>query len=84
MLHRRLQRVSPGSISPACSRFRTWASTEKIAEYLETGHIVVVEELRATIPPGVRQMMAIPTLRPKRAMMLHRETRTRRGMRKGR
>jgi len=46
---------------------------EKIAEFLDTGQIGVVEELRATIPPGVRQMMAIPTLGPKRAMMLHRD-----------
>jgi DNA polymerase (family X) len=42
-------------------------------EYLQTGHIGAVEELRARIPPGVRQMMAIPTLGPKRAMMLYRE-----------
>jgi DNA polymerase (family 10) len=46
---------------------------EKIAEFLHTGQIGVVEELRATIPPGVRQMMAIATLGPKRAMMLHRD-----------
>jgi DNA polymerase (family X) len=46
---------------------------EKITEYLRTGRISAVEELRAKIPPGVRQMMAIPTLGPKRALMLHRQ-----------
>jgi DNA polymerase (family X) len=46
---------------------------EKIQEYLRTGHIAAVEELRAKMPPGVRQMTAIPTLGPKRALMLHRE-----------
>jgi len=46
---------------------------EKIVEYLRTGQISAVEELRARMPTGVRQMMAIPTLGPKRAMVLHRE-----------
>jgi DNA polymerase (family 10) len=48
---------------------------EKIAEYLRTGRMSSLEKLRATMPPGVRQMMAIPTLGPKRAIMLHRELR---------
>src|SRR5688572_16256967 len=37
---------------------------EKIAEYLRTGRMSSLEKLRATMPPGVRQMMAIPTLGP--------------------
>jgi DNA polymerase (family X) len=45
---------------------------EKVAEYLQSGSMPSVEELRATIPAGVRQLTAIPTLGPKKAMELHR------------
>lgn len=45
----------------------------KVAEYLRTGTVPALEELRARIPAGVREMTAIPTLGPKRAMMLYRE-----------
>jgi len=43
---------------------------KKIAEYFETGSFEALEELRAKVPPGVRQMISIPTLGPKKAMML--------------
>jgi DNA polymerase (family 10) len=43
----------------------------KVAEYLETGTMSALEELRAQIPPGVRQLMAIPTLGPKKALALY-------------
>lgn len=46
---------------------------EKINEYLQTGAIAALDELRAQIPSGVREMMAIPGLGPKRAMALYRE-----------
>lgn len=46
---------------------------EKIHEYLQTGVIATLEDLRAQIPDGVRRMMAIPGLGPKKAMVLHRE-----------
>ncbi|MDT0319447.1 DNA polymerase/3'-5' exonuclease PolX [Streptomyces millisiae] len=46
---------------------------DKIAEYLETGHVAAIEETRSTVPPGVRELMSIPTLGPKRAMTLYRE-----------
>ncbi|WUD71727.1 DNA polymerase/3'-5' exonuclease PolX [Streptomyces sp. NBC_00510] len=46
---------------------------EKVSEYLRTGTVPAVEELRARIPAGVREMTAIPMLGPKRAMMLYRE-----------
>ncbi|MEU1620126.1 DNA polymerase/3'-5' exonuclease PolX [Streptomyces sp. NPDC005722] len=46
---------------------------EKVTEYLRTGTVPAVEELRARIPAGVREMTAIPTLGPKRAMMLYEE-----------
>jgi DNA polymerase (family X) len=46
---------------------------EKVHEFLQTGTMVAVEELRAQIPAGVRQLMAIPGLGPKRAWVLHQE-----------
>jgi DNA polymerase (family X) len=46
---------------------------DKVAEYLATGSIAAVDEIRARIPPGVREMIAIPALGPARAMQLHAE-----------
>lgn len=45
----------------------------KIAEYLETGEIQRVEELRAEIPDGVRSLISVPSLGPKKAMLLFEE-----------
>jgi DNA polymerase (family X) len=45
----------------------------KIREYLETGAIEALEELRAEIPDGVRALMSIPTLGPKKAMVVYEE-----------
>jgi DNA polymerase (family 10) len=50
------------------------ASTgEKIHEFLQTGSMPALEELRAEIPAGVREMIAVPGLGPKKAMMLYRD-----------
>jgi DNA polymerase (family X) len=46
---------------------------EKIAEYFRTGTIAKLEDLRSDIPEGVREMIAIPALGPKKAMLLHRD-----------
>ncbi|MGW7407592.1 DNA polymerase/3'-5' exonuclease PolX [Streptomyces sp. NPDC054833] len=46
---------------------------EKVVEYFRTGSISAVEELRARIPAGVRQLTAIPTLGPKKAFLLYEE-----------
>src|SRR3989454_8996515 len=46
---------------------------EKIQEYLEKGSINSLEELRAQVPAGVRQMISIPGLGPKKAMVLYRD-----------
>jgi DNA polymerase (family 10) len=46
---------------------------EKIVEVLATGTFADLEELRAQIPPGVRELMSIPGLGPKKAMVLYRE-----------
>ena len=45
----------------------------KIAEYQRTGTIAALEELRASVPDGVRAMTKIPALGPKRAFQLYRE-----------
>ncbi|MFB7210576.1 DNA polymerase/3'-5' exonuclease PolX [Streptomyces sp. NPDC056255] len=46
---------------------------DKVVEYFRTGKVAVAEERRARIPAGVRQLMSIPTLGPRRAMTLHEE-----------
>lgn len=46
---------------------------EKILEYLETGTVASLDELRAQIPAGVRDMIAVPGLGPKKAMVLYRD-----------
>jgi DNA polymerase (family X) len=46
---------------------------EKIAEYLDTGTILTLDELRSVIPDGVRSLMSIPMLGPKKAMVIHEE-----------
>jgi DNA polymerase (family 10) len=43
----------------------------KIHEFLRTGSIGALEELRAQIPQGVRALTTIPGLGPKRAMVLY-------------
>ncbi len=46
---------------------------EKIHEFLQDGTIAALEELRAQIPAGVREMIAVPGLGPKKAMILYRD-----------
>ncbi len=46
---------------------------EKVEEFLSTGTIEALDELRAKIPGGVRQMMSVPGLGPKKAMALYTE-----------
>src|SRR5258707_13476585 len=46
---------------------------DKITEFREAGAILVLEELRADIPAGVRELTRIPALGPKRALQLHRD-----------
>jgi DNA polymerase (family X) len=46
---------------------------EKIDTYLRTGAIPELEELRGRIPPGVREMMSVPGLGPKKAMTLYQD-----------
>src|SRR2546422_9872151 len=46
---------------------------EKILEYFQSGSIPAVEELRAQIPAGVRELISISTLGPKKALMLYKD-----------
>ncbi len=43
----------------------------KVAEYLTTGHIAALDELRAKIPAGVLELTRVPGLGPKRALQLN-------------
>lgn len=45
----------------------------RLAEYLDTGTMHDLETLRLQIPAGVREMIRIPGLGPRKAMMLHRD-----------
>ncbi|NUT07198.1 MAG: DNA polymerase/3'-5' exonuclease PolX [Hamadaea sp.] len=47
--------------------------TAKVVEYLDTGAIRTLEELRTRIPPGALQLMEIPGLGPKKAVTLTKE-----------
>ncbi|UQX04050.1 DNA polymerase/3'-5' exonuclease PolX [Streptomyces sp. RerS4] len=46
---------------------------DKIVEYLRTGRMPAVDEARASVPAGVRELIAIPGLGPRRAMVLYEE-----------
>jgi DNA polymerase (family X) len=45
----------------------------KVNEIIATGSFAELEELRADIPDGVRQLTQIPALGPRRALQLYRE-----------
>ncbi|WP_149182738.1 DNA polymerase/3'-5' exonuclease PolX [Streptomyces sp. TRM49041] len=45
----------------------------KVVEFLRSGRVSAIEETRATIPAGVRELITIPTLGPKKALVLHEE-----------
>jgi DNA polymerase (family 10) len=47
------------------------AIAAKIGEYLRTGRIHQLDELRAKVPAGVRRLAEVPGLGPKRAMILY-------------
>ncbi|MPZ89572.1 MAG: DNA polymerase/3'-5' exonuclease PolX [Nitriliruptorales bacterium] len=49
------------------------STAKKITEYLETGTIGMLEELRAGVPPGLVELVRIPGLGPKTAAILHAE-----------
>jgi DNA polymerase (family 10) len=49
------------------------ATAKKVREFAEGGKMTALEEMRARIPPGVRELTGIPGLGPKKAMLLHSE-----------
>ncbi|HLF69602.1 MAG TPA: helix-hairpin-helix domain-containing protein, partial [Actinomycetota bacterium] len=49
------------------------ATAAKVVELITTGRIAKLEEARAAIPAGVREMMDLPGLGPRKAMALHTE-----------
>ncbi|MGI5141174.1 MULTISPECIES: DNA polymerase/3'-5' exonuclease PolX [unclassified Streptomyces] len=64
-----ISRLDPGALRDIPNVGRSIA--EKVAEYLRTGTMAVVEERRARIPAGVRELITIPTLGPKKALRLY-------------
>ncbi|MFJ8666196.1 DNA polymerase/3'-5' exonuclease PolX [Streptomyces sp. NPDC093600] len=46
---------------------------DKVLEYLRTGRMTVVEEARASVPAGVRELITVPGLGPRKAMVLYEE-----------
>ncbi|MFD7256410.1 DNA polymerase/3'-5' exonuclease PolX [Streptomyces sp. NPDC059874] len=44
---------------------------QKVLDYLRTGHVPAIDEVKAAVPAGVRELTRIPGLGPKRAMLLH-------------
>ncbi|MCX5010527.1 DNA polymerase/3'-5' exonuclease PolX [Streptomyces sp. NBC_00555] len=46
---------------------------DKILEYLRTGRMPFVDEARASVPAGVRELITIPGLGPRKAMLLYEE-----------
>ncbi|HUG84970.1 MAG TPA: helix-hairpin-helix domain-containing protein, partial [Euzebya sp.] len=47
------------------------STAKKIIEYLDTGTIAMLEELRGEVPPGVVELTRVPGLGPKTAVQLH-------------
>jgi DNA polymerase (family X) len=47
------------------------STAEKVLEFFRSGSVSSIEELRAKIPAGVRELISIPTLGPKKAMVLY-------------
>jgi DNA polymerase (family 10) len=46
---------------------------EKIQEFLREGTFETLENLRAKIPPGVREIIAVPGVGPKKALILYQD-----------
>lgn len=47
------------------------STAKKIAEYLDDGEIVMLADLRAKVPAGLRELTRVPGLGPKTAVQLH-------------
>ncbi|MFA5788096.1 MAG: helix-hairpin-helix domain-containing protein, partial [Actinomycetota bacterium] len=49
------------------------AIAAKVREFVSSGRMADLEDLRSQVPDGVREMLRIPGLGPKTATVLHRE-----------
>jgi DNA polymerase (family 10) len=49
------------------------AIAAKVREFVETGRMHALEELREQFPAGLRELLRVPGLGPKKAMLLYRE-----------
>src|ERR1044072_8338956 len=47
------------------------AIAAKVREYLDTGRVAKLEELRDQVPPGLRALVRVPGLGPAKARMVH-------------
>ena len=47
------------------------STAKKIAEYLSTGSMQMLDDLRAKVPPGLVELIRVPGLGPKTAKLLH-------------
>src|SRR6266496_2722613 len=43
----------------------------KVREYLETGHVRALDELRAEVPEGLRVLVRVPGIGPRKARLIH-------------
>ncbi|UCE38621.1 MAG: DNA polymerase/3'-5' exonuclease PolX, partial [Thermoplasmata archaeon] len=51
------------------------AIAKKIGEFLDTGKLKYIEDLRSEVPEGLLEMLDIPGLGPKKVALLHKELR---------
>jgi DNA polymerase (family 10) len=49
------------------------AMAKKILEMVDTGKLRYLEELRGEVPPGLVELLSVPDVGPKTAMILHKE-----------
>ena len=49
------------------------AMAKKILELVDTGKLRYIEELRGEVPPGLVELLSVPDVGPKTAMILHKE-----------
>src|ERR671910_1950679 len=47
------------------------AIAAKVREYLDTGKVAKLEELRAEVPAGLRALLRVPGLGPRKARLVH-------------
>lgn len=70
-LSRDIGALSPREISTLRGVGKATAS--KIQEVLDTGTMTRLEQARAVVPPGIREMTRLPGLGPRTALMLYQE-----------